>query len=425
MNKVAIVGYGVEGKASAEYFLNKGYDVTIFDEKDPGDIAGVSKKIGKDVFSDIYGYELVMRSPSIRPDRIKTDGKIWSVANEFFDKCRAKTIGVTGSKGKGTTCSLIYSILKADHKNAYLIGNIGNVGLDLIDKLTEDDYIVYEMSSFQLWDIEKSPDVAVVVMIEADHLNVHKDMNEYVDAKANITKFQSESNLLVYNNDNMYAQKIAENSKAKRIPYQSLEFAHNDGNNFYYGEQEICSNDFLKLPGRHNIDNACAAIDAIWNEISDKKSISVGLSNFLGLPHRLKFVRKLNNVSYYDDSIATTPGSAVVAMQAFNEPKTMIFGGSSKGANYDILVNTAKQNNVSNVITIGAEGGVIYDKFINSGINTINLGRDITMIEIVKRASEIAKSGDIVILSPSCASFDMFKSYQDRGEQFIRSVNSL
>jgi UDP-N-acetylmuramoylalanine--D-glutamate ligase len=425
MSRIAIAGYGVEGKASVDYFLKKGDDVTIFDEKDPGDIGSVSKKIGKNVFGDMYGYDIVMRSPSLNPNKIKTDGKIWSVTNEFFNKCQAKIIGVTGSKGKGTTCSLIYSMLKADGKNAYLIGNIGNVGLDLIDKLSDNDYVVYEMSSFQLWDIEKSPDIAVVLMIEADHLNVHKDMNEYVDAKANITRFQSGSELLVYNNNNIYATNIAEKSSAKRVPYQSSQFAHNDGSNFYYDEQSICSNDCLKLPGNHNIDNACAAIDAVWDILSSKDSITTGMSNFLGLPHRLKFVRKVKGISYYDDSIATTPGSAVVAMKAFKEQKTMIFGGSSKGADYNVLVNVAKQNNVTNVITIGAEGKTIYEEFLNSGINQINLGRDITMQDIVKKSSEIAQSGDIVILSPSCASFDMFKSYQDRGEQFIKAVESL
>ena len=375
---------------------------------------------------DLSGYDLVLRSPSLAPYKIKTDGKIWSATNEFFDKCKAPIIGVTGSKGKGTICSLIAAILKAADKKVFLVGNIGVPALDKLSEITSDDVVVYEMSSFQLWDLVKSPQVAVVGMVEADHLNVHKDINEYILAKANITAYQKNSDLFVYKANNEYTAIIAAKSKAgKKIAYQSETSAHVENSSFYYGQTEICPISSLNLPGEHNLDNACAAIDATYEFISDPAVIAKGLSSFYGLPHRLRFVKKFKDVEYYDDSIATTPGSAIAALRAFSSPKIIILGGSPKGADFNELAKVAKNNNLKLALTIGAEGKRIADIFKKNDLPIKELGMTISMDKIVKIASSKAEPGDIVILSPACASFGMFKNYADRGDQFINSVNGL
>jgi UDP-N-acetylmuramoylalanine--D-glutamate ligase len=182
----------------------------------------------------------------------------------------------------------------------------------------------------------------------------------------------------------------------------------------------------MKLPGVHNLDNACAAIDATWQWTQDAGNIETGLAEFYGLPHRLKFVREVDGVQYYDDSIATTPGSAVAAMNAFERPEILILGGSSKGADFTSVAVTAMMRNVKSVIVIGAEAERIEAAFkINSDIVVTNLGSDVAMSQIVLVAKQHAADGDVVILSPACASFGMFKNYGDRGDQFIDAVNDL
>lgn len=426
--KIAIAGYGVEGEANYAYWSkDPANEITIVDQKDVPDKPippGVATILGPDVFQHLEGFDVVVRTAGLAPHKIKTDGKVWSGTNEFFAKCKAPIVGVTGSKGKGTTSSLVASILEAAGRKVWLVGNIGLASLDILDQISPDDIVVYELSSFQLWDVEKSPHISVVLMIEQEHLDVHRSMEEYVAAKANIAKFQTPADVVIFNAENEYARAIAEGSNAQKVGFPSDQFAHIKDDQFYYGDQKICSVDALKIVGVHNRYNAMAAIDAVWEYVQDPAVIEAGLGNFRGLPHRLAFVRTVDGVDYYDDSIATTPGSAIAGLRAFDKPKVIILGGSHKGSDFSELAAEMMKHEVQ-AILIGDEAPVIADALKAVGFEKSEIIENATAQGFVKRAQELAKPGSVVLLSPSAASFGLFKNYADRGEQFVAAVNAL
>lgn len=423
--KIAIAGFGAEGKANYDYWATPENEVVIVDERAipateiPTDANVI---VGEAAFTKLKGFDMVVRTAGLAPRKIVTDGAVWSATNEFFAKCPAPIIGVTGSKGKGTTCSWIASILRAAGKTVHLVGNIGVPALSVLPNITEEAIVVYELSSFQLWDIERSPQVAVVLYIEPDHLDVHESFEEYVAAKARIASYQLTTDRVVYNKQNQWAAMIARQSVGQRLPYPSERTAHVRGDAFFYGEQELCTLDNILLPGAHNLDNACAAITAIWPWVQDGAVIAEGVRSFAGLPHRLKFVREVNGVNYYDDSIATTPGSAIAAVSSFDERVTLILGGHDKGGDLTELMRLCRDRQVS-VIAIGANRQQIAELSAKYDVACNVEPGD--MQAIVRRASAEAERGSVVVLSPAAASFDMFKSYIDRGEQFIAAVDAL
>lgn len=424
---IAIAGYGVEGKANFAYWSKDPQNIlTIADEGEYIDAPeGIATITGQDAFSKLQGFDMVIRTAGLAPRKITTTGRIWSATNEFFAKCPAPIIGVTGSKGKGTTASLIASILEAAGKKVWLVGNIGKPALDILSEVSPDDIVVYELSSFQLWDLQRSPHVAVVLFIEQEHLDVHLDMEEYVDAKAHIARFQTEQDVVIFNYANTYAQQIANESPAQKIGYPNDQTAHIRDGHFWYGTLQICSIEALRLPGAHNIDNAIAAIDAAFVYTHDAQAIEQGLQNFHGLPHRLAFVRTVNDVSYYDDSIATTPGSAIAALRAFMDiPKVIILGGSSKGSDFTELAQELTRHEVK-VVLIGSEAQAIAEACNRAGFTKYEILENATAEAFTRRAAELAQPGGVVLLSPSAASFGLFKNYVDRGEQFIAAVESL
>lgn len=425
--KIAIAGYGVEGASNYRYYAaDTENEITIVDQRQPiREIPeGVLTIIGQDAFENLDGFDLVVRTAGLDPSKIKTDGKVWSATNEFFAKCPASIIGVTGSKGKGTTASLITKILKAAGKKVWLVGNIGIAALDIIEDISSDDIVVYELSSFQLWDIQASPHIAVVLFIEQEHLDVHVDMQDYVNAKANITRYQSSDDVLVYNKANRYATTIAERSQARTVAYPDTQTTHVREGLFYFSEQLICSVDALQIVGRHNQDNACAAIDAIWSITQDVTVIEKGLRSFTGLPHRLKFVREVDSVRYFDDSIATTPSSAIAALRSFEVPKVIILGGSSKGSDFSELALELTRHDVK-VLLIGQEAVKIAAQCQAVGFTNFEIILNPTAETIVARAHALATPGSVVLLSPASASFGLFKNYIDRGEQFVAAVEAL
>lgn len=432
--KIAIAGYGIEGKSNYKYYSNRGYDVTIVDQR--SEIDGLPENVktilGTDAFTQLLDFDLVVRTAGLAPKKIQTNGKVWSSTNEFFDKCPAKIIGVTGTKGKGTTASLIVSILQAAGKKVHLVGNIGTAALDILDLITPDDIVVYEFSSFQLWDIEKSPQTAIVLMVEPDHLNVHDDFHDYVNAKSNIRRFQTDEDVCLYHPTNQYSKKIAisnpNSQTAKRFGIEEDGLAYVKSNTFFVQDTPICSTDVLQIRGNHNIENACAAISAIWNITTDKQVIEKGLHSFTGLPHRLKFVANVRGVEYYDDSYSSAPGAATAAINAFTQPEVVILGGYDKGGDFSELAKSIKASEtIRKVVLIGQNRHKIAETFKKHGIAEADfmILDTIDFREIVSIAASQAKSGDVVILSPASASFDMFKNFTERGEHYINHVHSL
>lgn len=440
--RVAIAGYGVEGQSSYKYFVAKGDDVTIVTNKVSPQYPlpdGAQVIVEDDAFNQLEDFDTVVRTPPMRPDSIHTNGKVWSATNEFFAMCPVPIIGVTGTKGKGTTCSLIASILRAAGHTVHLVGNIGTPALDVLSQIKEGDIVVYELSSFQLWDIEKSPHVAVILMIEPDHLDVHKDFDEYLEAKSNIRRFQWMGDICLYHPTNQYSRQIAATPLVDgSVPEEeggSLSFAHryavSDDDQVYVRDgffcvqdRQICSINNLQLPGAHNLENACAAMSVVtelWLDVTDDE-YAKGLQSFTGLPHRLKFVRESDGVRYYDDSIATTPGSAIAALRSFSEPKVIILGGSDKGAAYEEIVDACSDTG-TRVIAIGQTGARIAELCRQHGVAVVREAG--IMHDVVAVARREAKPGDIVILSPASASFDQYKSYSDRGDQFVAAVEEL
>ena len=424
--KIAIAGYGIEGRVSLDYFKAQGHDIIVLDEReiDRADIGDITFKTGPDIFTDLSEYDMVIRTASLRPDRLSTARKVWSATNEFFDKCPAPIIGVTGTKGKGTTASLIANILKAAGKTVHLVGNIGVPALEILRAISADDIVVYELSSFQLWDIEKSPHLAVILMIEPDHLDVHRDMEEYITAKQQIAAHQTSEDIAIYHPTNQFSKQIASAGEGQKIRYGLFEDggAYVKENIFIVQDNPLCSVETLQLVGQHNLDNACAAISAAWSYTQDRAAIEKGLHGFTGLPHRLKLVTEFKGVKYYDDSIATTPGSAVAALKSFAAPKVIILGGSDKGADYSEIVELCAQTNTK-IIAVGQTGEAIHELARSMGANSHRVMG--SMSEIVSTAANLAEAGTVVILSPASASFDQYKSYADRGEQFIAAVNQL
>lgn len=428
--KIAIAGYGVEGEASYRYYTARGDDVTILDERvelNHSLPSGAQTVLGEHCFDDLGRYDVVVRTPALSPHRLSSAKHIWSATNEFFAQCPAQIIGVTGTKGKGTTCSLIASILQAGGYTVHVVGNIGTPALDVLALVKSDDIVVYELSSFQLWDIAKSPPIAVLLMIEPDHLDVHKNFQEYLDAKSNIVRYQAPPDVTIWNPYNEYADRIANTYGAILTPYLTPLGAYVQDGTFWFRQQKLCPVTTLRLPGVHNIENACAAITASWypmrrDDDAFFDAVAKGLAAFSGLPHRLKFVREAEGVKYYDDSIATTPGSAIAALRAFDEPTTIILGGSDKGAAYDSIVRVCQQKHVK-VIAIGSTGARIADLCREYGVSVVR--ETGLMHEVVAVAQKESAAGGVVILSPASASFDQYKSYSDRGDQFVAAVGEL
>lgn len=423
---VVIAGYGVEGRASYDYYRALGHHVAVADEREAVDDLPTDAHhiLGPTSFAELSGFDCIIRSPGINPAKLPYGDKVWSATNEFFSECRAPIIGVTGTKGKGTTASLIASILRAAGETVHLVGNIGIPALQALPAVQDSDIVVYELSSFQLWDAVYSPCVAVVLAVEPDHLDVHSDFSQYVDAKANIVRYQTDLQVTIWNEQNQYSRQIAEHTLATSVPYPTKQSAYAEDGFFWLRGEKLCSLSYLQLPGIHNIENACAAItaSAYFIESGLVDAVKDGLQAFTGLPHRMKFVAEMHGVRYYDDSIATTPGSAIAAMRSFEEPKVLILGGSTKGATYQAVVAVAKETN-THVIAIGQTGVEIQKLCEAQGVTVVR--EEGLMKSVVTRASAMVDAGGVVILSPASASFDQYKNYVDRGEQFIRAVEEL
>lgn len=426
--KVAIAGFGVEGKAILKYLQAQGgaMDITVLDQTEVSIPEGVNKEIGPLVFDGELAYDIVWRaSPAIAPQRLQTSGQVMTMTQEFFARCPAPIIGVTGSKGKGTTSALCAEILKRAGAKVHLVGNIGRPALEALEQIKSDDIVVFELSSFQLWDLKVSPQVAVVLMIEPEHLDVHSDLNDYVQAKSNITRWQAPNDVTIYYPDNPLTAQAAEVGLGRKIKILTREGANIVDDKLVVDGQTICPTKEFGLLGEHNHANIAAALTAAWQFRQDVDAAATAIKAFKGLPHRLELISTKNGVGYIDDSISTTPSSALAAIKAFHQPKVIILGGSDKGSDYSALAQElADSDSVIKALLIGATTGKIrveLDKCGFKSYESLAGGMEV----VVKRAAELAPKGSVVLLSPACASFDMFKDYLDRSAQFKAAVDKL
>ncbi len=413
--KIALLGYGKEGKSAEAYLKNhfENTEIDIFENFKPEEIK----------VKDFSFYDMIFRSPSVPPLNLENET---GITKFFFDHCPCPIIGVTATKGKGTTCSFIKALLDAMNEKAYLVGNIGAPAIDILDELDDNSVVVYEMSSFQLWDLKKSPKVAVLGQLEPDHLNIHKDYEDYLNAKANITRYQNETDYLIYFKNNPETVKIAETSKAQKIPYP------------FEIPEEVKS--AIKIPGQHNSENAIAAIAAVasYKNISPdeylreyKAEIIEGLESFKGLPHRLEFLRELNGVKYYDDNFSTNPSSTRVAVNAFPDDNLVVIVGGRDKTDYEDLLEIyeiLKAPQVKKIVLLGESGHELKNRYEDDRFILAESLKE--AVETAKKLAEesaydSSEKNTVVLMSPAAASFDMFENVYDRGDQFKSLIANL
>lgn len=444
--KILVIGAGIEG-ISAANFLGKQNQIAIYDDKEKINIEKASfnkfiarPKLYLSKLPKTEEFDFIVRSPGVKPDHpiiirlMKKGSRLTSPTNIFFDQCPSPIIGVTGTKGKGTTATLIYEMLKTQTQNVFLAGNIGMPALDILPSLNINSLVVLELSSFQLIDLKKSPHIAVVLMITQEHLDWHPDIQNYREAKKMIVKFQTNSDFAVINKDYPASIQFAKETKAKTF-FFSTEAKTNGAyikNNHLISEiikkEVICKTNEILLPGHHNLQNVSAAAAVARIEGITVENIKNVLISFKGLKHRLELIKDVFGVKYYNDSYSTTPETAIAAIEAFpNNSKILILGGSSKKSNFSQLaLKINREKSIKILILIGEETKRIksavasYGNFKGEIIDNLK-----NMREIVLTVSKSAKNGDVVLLSPACASFDMFKNYQDRGDQFTSEVMKL
>lgn len=442
--KIAVVGFAAEGKVSYDYYTNLGHEVTICDINSQLDFPeGAKTQTGDNYLDNLDSFDLILRSAGIKPSTILEKNpsvaeKITTQVSEFIGNCPTKNIiGVTGTKGKGTTSSLIAKMLEASGKNVHLGGNIGIPVLGFIDKVGPDDWVVLELSSFQLIDCKHSPHIAVCLMVVPEHLDWHEDFEEYIAAKQQLFINQVEGDVAIYNFNDENSESVADATMGTQIPYMQKPGAYvRYESEIVIEDKVICKVDEIKLLGKHNWQNVCAAITAAWQATKDVKSIRGAVTSFEGLEHRLEFVRELDGVKYYEDSFGTTPETAIVAIESFSEPKVVILGGSEKSADFETLADAAASSDIRQIIIIGNTTHPTYKTAslkIESALNKRGVTNVTSLIkpggasmeEIVQAARGAAQPGDVVILSAACASFDMFTDYKDRGNQFKQAVQEL
>lgn len=443
---IAILGFAGQGQSAYEYWSTPGNQLTICDQ-DEGLVVpkGAKTQLGKDYLKDLDRFDLLIRTPALHPKEIvvanpdHTDilDKVTTVTNEFMKVCPSKNIiGVTGTKGKGTTSTLITKILEAAGFTVHLGGNIGIPPLDMLkNNIQEDDYVVLELANFQLIDIHYSPKVGVCLMVVPEHLDWHQDMDEYVRAKQNLFRYQTTADWVIYNGLNEQSKQVVSVSKARSFGYEvplvgrspkDKSAAYVEGNKIYFAGSFICNIDEVALLGRHNLENVCAAISAVWDIVDHGTDvIRQAIAKFKGLEYRIEFIRQFEGVDYYNDSFATTPETSIACLRSFpDKNKIIILGGSDKGIAFDRLADEVAKAGVRHAIIIGDTGPVIEKLLRQRGFDQISSGFN-DMASIVNEASARAKAGDVVLLSTGCASFGMFKDYKDRGAQFSQAVRAL
>ncbi len=447
--RVAFIGIGTSNLPLIKQFSDKGASVIACDRKGFEDLGengvkakkyGARLKLGDDYLSDIDA-DIVFRSPGTpfykdELVKLREDGKVLTSEMEvFFDLCPCTAIAVTGSDGKTTTTTIISEFLKAAGKTVHLGGNIGKPLLPEIEEIKPSDFAVVELSSFQLISMRKSPDIAVVTNLAPNHLDIHKNMQEYIDSKKNIVLHQNAFSKAVVNLDNDIANGFSEAVRGQLCKFSVKEKL---GNGAYLDGTTICYSDYgkvtkimdisdIRIPGMHNVENYLAAISAVWG-IVDTDTIVKVAKEFGGVAHRAEFVREYRGVKYYNDSIASSPTrTALGTLSLYDFKITIIAGGYDKHIPYEPL-GPVINDKVKTLILLGDTAPKIEDAVKNAdnyNAGEIKIINVTNMEEAVAAAVENTAEGDIVSLSPASASFGLYRNFEERGNHFKSIVNGL
>lgn len=448
--KVAIIGLGVSNIPLLDYMYEKKAKVTVFDNRNIEDLSkevmdkitsfGFQFNLGQKCLDNLKGFDIIFRSPSClptKPELVAEEkrGAIITTEIEMLMKmCPCKIIGVTGSDGKTTTTSLITSILKNAGYNTHLGGNIGTPLFTKLSEIKPEDVVVLELSSFQLMDMEISPDIAVITNITPNHLNIHKDYDEYINSKKNIFKYQNENGILILNYDNEITRQCSKEAHGRVIFFSSKEKLDNgfivDGKIIKQCEDKIRKhildgNDAI-LKGNHNYENIATALAATNTLVAPENAVET-IKEFKPVAHRIEFIREIDGVKWYNDSASSSPTRTISGLNAFDDNIILIAGGYDKNLDYTPIAKPIVKN-VKSLILIGQTSEKIFEVVKQELENTnkdLNIYMCDTLEQTVTLAKKVAKSGQVVLFSPASASFDMFKDFADRGNQFKKLVNNI
>lgn len=442
--RVTVLGIGVSNTPLIRLLAKGGIRVTARDRAgrerlgetaDELEALGCELILGEDYLRGIEA-DVIFRSPGIMPTRpeirecVKAGAVLTSEMEAFFEVCPCKIIAVTGSDGKTTTTTVISEILKADGRRVHVGGNIGTPLLDRAESMSPDDICVLELSSFQLMTIKRSPDIAVVTNVAPNHLDIHRDMEEYVWAKKNIFQNIPHPETVVLNADNDITRAFAREAGNGVRFFTRRGFAENgtyveDGIIYAAldGRREaIMPVSEIFLPGEHNVENYLAAFAALYGLVSNESMVKTA-SSFRGVPHRIELVRTLRGVRFYNDSIASSPSRTTAGLRSFKEKVILIAGGKDKGVPFDGLGQEICRH-VKTLVLTGLTADKIEKAVLDAG-GTMPIIRREDFKDAVLAAAEAAREGDVVLLSPACTSFDRFKNFEERGNYFKEIVNGL
>lgn len=441
--KVAVIGLGVSNIPLVRFLLKLGAKVTAFDKRPMEELDQAVRAfegqaefvLGENYLDDLTGYPVIFRTPGMRPDvpaleKARSEGSVvTSEMREFMRHCPGKMIGITGSDGKSTTTTMVHGLLQAQGHKSRIGGNIGFPLFDEIETIEEDEYIVLELSNFQLMDLGVSPEIAVVTNLSPNHLDIHKDMEEYRQAKINIFRFQKETDTLIINLDNEYTREFRQLAKGSVKGFSSKQKAdayYADGT-IFLRDQAVVDLADMKLKGIHNAENLCTALLATEGLVELETARRFALE-FAGVKHRAQFIAKKREVRYYNDSIASSPTRTLATIRSFGDDWgriNIILGGVDKNLDYSELAEEGKSY-FRNIILVGAAKEKIRRAFIASGGDAAERLIDADNFEeAVELIAKVSIPGDVAILSPACASFDMFRNFEKRGERFEELVLAM
>ncbi len=447
--RIGIIGFGVNNRALTRWLVKNGAsEVVVYDEnpnaRNHGTTLNVEWELGEGALERISA-NVIYKSPGIpwdHPAIVSAQAKGIQVSSQtelFLTLCPAKTVGVTGTKGKGTTSTLIANIMERHYKEiggtVYLAGNIGRDPFEFLDDLKPHDLVVLELSSFQLEGIRKSPNVAVVLGITEDHIDYHHTVEAYHDAKTGIVRNQHKDDVVILNLDSETAFAFAQMAISQVYYYSATKSVDKgvfvrDGafawrEDLDVSPQIVAYTSDTQMLGAHNLSNISAGLTACLVLGAKINSIIPELRQYKGLPHRIEKIIEVNGISWYNDSASTNPDTTIAAINSFLEKKILIAGGSDKGVDYGKLGHALARSNIKKLILMGTTAGKISASAQAHGF----AGEDVVMVDnledAVKVAKDFAKAGDVVLLSPASASFDMFANYEVRGSQFRELVKSL